>query len=135
MSYPVTAIEGIGPEEAVALKRVGIRTSARLLEAAKSPKGRKQLAAKTGINEKRLLECANMADRMRIKGVGDDYAKLLRVAGVNTVRELKHRNAQKLAKAMAEANAKRKLVQFLPSHKAVERWIDHARKLPLKITY
>jgi predicted flap endonuclease-1-like 5' DNA nuclease len=135
MSYPVTAIEGIGPEEAAALKRVGIRTSFKLLEAAKSPKGRKQLAIKTGIDEKRLLECANMADRMRIKGVGDDYAKLLRIAGVNTVRELKHRNAQKLAKAMAEANAKRKLVQFLPSQKAVARWIDHAKKLPLKITY
>lgn len=135
MSYPINAIEGIGPDEAAALKKVGIRTSSRLLETAKSPKGRKQLALKTGINEKRLLECANMADRMRIKGVGDDYARLLRVAGVNTVRELKHRNAEKLAKAMADANAKRKLVQFLPSQKAVARWIDQARKLPLKITY
>jgi predicted flap endonuclease-1-like 5' DNA nuclease len=135
MSYPVTAIEGIGPDEAAALKKVGIRTSAKLLEAAKNPKGRKQLATKTGIDEKRLLECANMADRMRIKGVGNDYAKLLRVVGVNTVRELKYRNAQKLARAMAEANAKRKLVQFLPSHKAVARWIDHAKKLPPKITY
>jgi predicted flap endonuclease-1-like 5' DNA nuclease len=135
MSYPVTAIEGIGPDEAAALRKVGIRTSVKLLEAAKNPKGRKQLAEKTGIDEKRLLECANMADRMRVKGIGGDYAKLLRVVGVNTVRELKHRNAEKLARAMAEANAKRRLVQFLPSQKAVARWIDHAKKLPPKITY
>jgi predicted RecB family nuclease len=131
----VTYIEGIGAEEAAALRKVGIRTTTKLLESAKGPKGRKQLAAKTGISEKRLLEYANMADRMRIKGVGDDYAKLLRHVGVKTVRELKHRNAQKLFKAMSEANAKRKLVEFLPSQKAVARWIDIAKKLPLKITY
>ena len=135
MSYPVGDIDDIGPDDAAALKRVGIRTTAGLLEAAKSPKGRKHLAGKTGIDEKRLLTWANSADRMRIKGVGDDYAQLIRAAGVETVRELKHRNAKRLTEAMRNANAKRKLVNFLPSEKAVTRWIEHAKKLPLKITY
>jgi predicted flap endonuclease-1-like 5' DNA nuclease len=135
MSYPITDIDGIGPDEAAALKRVGIRTTEGLLEAASSPKGRKQLAAKTGIEGKHLLRWANTADRMRIKGVGKDYAELIRAAGVDTVRDLKHRNAARLAKAMADANAKRKLVQFLPSEKAVRRWIEHGKKLPLKISY
>ena len=36
---------------------------------------------------------------------------------------------------MAEANAKRKLVRLMPSEKAVVRWIEHAKKLPLKISY
>ena len=49
-------------------------------------------------------------------------------------KELKYRNPANLAKAMAEANKKRKLVRFLPSEKVVERWIEHAKKLPLKIT-
>jgi hypothetical protein len=135
MTYPVTYIEGIGADEAAALKKVGIRTTSKLLEAAMSPKLRKKLAAQTGIGEKRLLECANMADQMRIKGVGDDYAKLLRSVGVKTVRTLRQRNAAKLFKAMREANAKRRLEQFLPSEKAVARWIQDANKLPLKITY
>jgi len=39
------------------------------------------------------------------------------------------------AKAIAEANIKRKLVGVLPSDRAVVRWIEHAKKLPLKITY
>jgi predicted flap endonuclease-1-like 5' DNA nuclease len=135
MTYPIADIEGIGPEEALALKRLGIRTTEGLLEAAKSPKGRKQLAAKTGIDEKRLLKWANAADRMRIKGIGDGYAELIRAAGVDTVRELKHRNAKRLTEAMRNANAKRKLVNFLPSEKAVARWIEQARKLAPKITY
>ena len=135
MSYPIKGIDGIGPAEAAALKKIGIRTTARLLEAAKSPKGRKNLAVRTGIDERSWLNWANMADRMRIPGVGGEYATLLRAAGVDTVRELKYRNAKKLTKAMAEANAKRKLVQFLPSEKAVIRWIEYAKRLPLKVSY
>ena len=76
-----------------------------------------------------------MADRMRVKGLGKEYAELLQLAGVDTVKELKYRNPEKLAKAMAAANVKRKLVRLLPSDKAVTRWIEHAKKLPLKITY
>lgn len=135
MSYPITHIDGVGPELVALLKRVGIRTTEKFLEAAKSPKGRKALAEKTGIDEKSLLKWANMADRMRIKGIGNDYAELLREAGVDTVRELKRRNAERLCQAMRNANAKRKRVQLLPSQRAVARWIDQARKLPLKITY
>ena len=71
MTYPINHIDGIGPEETTALKRAGIRTTEGLLEAAKSPKGRKELAARTQIDEKRLLKWANAADRMRIKGIGD----------------------------------------------------------------
>lgn len=135
MSYPITRIEGVGSEVAETLKRVGIRTTGKLLEAAKSQKGRKELAAKTGYDEKLLLQWANAADRMRIKGIGNDYAELLRAAGVDTVKELKRRNAERLFQAMRDANAKRKLVQLLPSQQAVGRWIEAARKLPLKITY
>ena len=135
MSYPITDIEGIEADSAATLKSVGIRTTEKLLEAAKNPKGRRALSEKTGIDEKRILRWANMADRMRIRGVGEEYAELLQAAGVDTVRELKYRNPANLAKAMAQANAKRKLVRVLPSERAVVRWIEQAKKLPLKITY
>ena len=36
---------------------------------------------------------------------------------------------------MAEANKKNKQVRMLPSEKVVARWIDHAKKLPIKISY
>jgi hypothetical protein len=135
ISHPIADIEGIEPDRVALLKSKGIRTTAKLLEAAKDPKGRKALSEKTGIDEKRLLRWANMADRMRIKGVGQDYASLLQAAGVDTVKELKYRNPERLAKAMAEANKKRKLVGVLPSDRAIVRWIEHAKRLPLKITY
>jgi hypothetical protein len=107
----------------------------RLLEEAKSPKGRAHLALRTGISESRLLDFANACDHMRIKGISKGYVGLLRKVGVHTVRALKYRNPSNLAKAMAEANKKTKLVQFLPSEKIVVRWVEEAKRLNLKITY
>ena len=135
MSYPITDIDGIDREVAAILKTVRIRSTERLLEAARTMKGRKDLAIKTGFDEKQLLCWANVADRMRVKGIRKEYAELLQAAGVDTVKELKYRNPANLAKAMAEANKKRKLVRQLPSEKVVKRWIEHAQKLQLKITY
>ncbi len=126
----------IGPTLRLKLKGAGIRTAEKLLEQAKSAKGRQILRKKLNRREGMLLHVANLVDRMRVKGVGQEYAELLEAAGVVTVNQLKFRSPAKLAKAMAEANAKRKLCpscyhRFPP----IEHWIDEAKKLPLKISY
>jgi hypothetical protein len=134
-SYSIADLQRVPLGIAARFKSIGIRTTGKLLERAKDAKGRKHLAEKTGFDEKEILRLANKVDRMRIKGVGEDYAELLEAAGVDTVKELKYRNPRNLAKAMADANVKRKLVRLLPSEVVVVRWIEDARKLPLKITY
>jgi hypothetical protein len=133
-SYPLTVFD-LGAEEITSLKRNGIRSTATLLERAKSASARKKLSLLLGFSERRLLQWANKADRLRVKGIGCDFAELLPDAGVETVRELTHRNPQNLAKRVAAAMAKRKLERPSPSEKVVQRWIAHARKLDLKITY
>ena len=135
MAYSITAIAGIGPAMAARLKALGIRTTEKLLEAAKSPKDRKVLAEKLGVDEHVVLRWANLTDRMRIRGVREPYAELLKDAGVDTVRELKYRNPAHLAQAMSEANKKHKRVQLLPSERRVTAWIEAARKLEPKIRY
>jgi predicted flap endonuclease-1-like 5' DNA nuclease len=135
MTYAIADLSAVDQDSVTSLKKAGIRTTARLLEFAKDAKGRKLLADKTGIPEKNILRWANLSDKMRIKGVGEDYAVLLQAAGVTTLKELKYRNPAKLAKAMAEANARRKLVRVLPSDRAVVRWVGEANKLQIKISY
>ena len=135
MTYPISKIDGLTAFAAIKLKKAGIRTMESLLEAAHSAKCRKELAAKTGFSEQQLLEWANLADYLRIPGMGKAKAELLRASGVSTVRELTHRNPARLAQAMRDANDKRRLVQVMPSEKSVEQLIEKARQLPLKITY
>ena len=117
------------------LKALGIRTTEKLLEASKTAKDRKILAEKLDVSEQTVLRWANLADRMRIKGVREPYAELLKDAGVDTVRELKYRNPARLAQAMCEANKKHRRVQLLPSEKRVTAWIEAAKKLDPKIRY
>ena len=135
MSYPITDIDGIDGEAAARLKSAGIRSTGKLLESARTLRGRKELAGKTGFDEKQLLCWANVADRMRIKGVNRDYSQLLQAAGVDTVKELKYRNPANLAKRMADVNKRIKLVRALPSEKVVLRWIETAKKLSIIISY
>ena len=135
MTYPISDIDGLPAFAASKLKSLGIRTTDGLLEAARTVKGRKALAAKTGINEQQLLEWANLSDYMRIPGMGRAKVGLVRAAGVTTVRELAYRNPARLAQSMRDANEKKKLLRILPSEKSVGDIIAKAKKLPPKISY
>jgi hypothetical protein len=135
MTYPLSEIDGLPSFAASKLKSLGIRTTDRLLEAARTVKGRKALAAKTGISEQLLLEWANFSDYMRIPGMGRAKVGLVRAAGVPTIRELALRNPARLAQNMKEVNVRRKIVRIMPSEKSVEQLIAKARKLQPKITY
>lgn len=135
MSYSISSIEQIDGDAAKALRAAGIRSTERLLESACTVTKRRVLSDKTGIDAKTLLCWANFADRMRIRGVNKEYAELLAAAGATTIRDIKYRNAENLAKAIAAANKKLKLVRLVPSEKVVSRWIEAAKELPPKIKY
>ncbi len=128
-------VEGIGPAYEEKLNALGIKTTEKFFELAATKKGRQELAEKSGISEKLILEWTNMIDLYRIKGVGSEYADLLEEAGVDTVAELAGRRADNLLKKMEEVNAQKKLVRLLPSLKMVEKWIAQAKTLPRGIEY
>ena len=135
MAYPITDIRCIGNDIALILRSEGIRTTIGLLRCAKTPKQRLKIAERVGTDDKCVLDWVTAADRMRVKGVGWEYAELLCAAGVKTVNELKFRNPEKLVVRMTQANNRRKLVRLLPSVKVVQRWIENAQKLPPVIRY
>ena len=135
MSYPIREIEGIGPTNAKKLAKANIKTTAGLLKLCCDRKGRKAMSTATGLSEKQLLKWANMADLMRISGIGQEFSELLEAAGVDTVKELRKRNAPNLTKKMAEVNAKKKLTRRVPSLSMVESWVAQATKLKPVITH
>ncbi|MDH3589858.1 MAG: DUF4332 domain-containing protein [Gammaproteobacteria bacterium] len=135
MAKRIEYIEGIGPSLGAALRDAGVNTVDKLLELACDKKGRAILSDKTQIAEARLLKWVNMADLFRIRGVATQYAELLEGAGVDTVKELQHRNAENLAAKMNEVNAEKKLVRKTPSVNVVASWVKQAKSLPTKITH
>ena len=135
MAKKLVEIEGIGKTYAVKLEAAEIGSQEQLLEAGASPKGRKDLAAKSGISGKLLLKWINRADLARVKGIGEEYADLLELAGVDTVPELAQRNATNLHQKLADQNEAQKVVRRVPSLAEVEKWIAAAKDLPRAIHY
>ena len=134
-TYKVEEIEGIGPVLGEKLRAAGINTVDKLLEKAATKKQRQSLAEETGISEKQILKFTNMADLFRLNGVGQEYAELLEVAGVDTVPELAQRNAANLTAKMEEVNEAKNLTRKTPSVLEVEKWIAQAKELPRVIEY
>jgi predicted flap endonuclease-1-like 5' DNA nuclease len=128
-------VEGIGSAIGEKLRACGVKDTDSLLGAAKTPKQRKELAAKAGLTEKQVLKFANMVDLYRVSGVGSEFAELLEASGVDTVPELARRNAGELAKKMAEVGKAKKMVRRVPSEADVSKWIAQAKALPRALDY
>ncbi|RCK73738.1 MAG: hypothetical protein ANABAC_2811 [Anaerolineae bacterium] len=128
-------VEGIGAAYAEKLRQAGVRSTDAFLKLAATPKGRQELAEKSGIDEKLILEWANHLDLYRIKGVGSEYSDLLEEAGVDTVVELAQRNPEHLYQKMVEVNNAKKLVRKMPVQAQVADWIEQAKKLPRVLQY
>ena len=131
----VFEIEGIGEVYAGKLKEVGIMTLEALLEKGATPQGRAELAEKTGISATLLLRWINRADLFRVKGIGEEYADLLEIAGVDTVPELAQRNPDNLFQKLAAVNEEKKRVRRLPTLEQVRQWVEQAKELPRVVTY
>jgi predicted flap endonuclease-1-like 5' DNA nuclease len=135
MSYKIDEIQGIGPAYRDKLTAAGVATTDDLLAHCADAAGRKKMAAKTGLSEATLLKWTNLADLMRISGVGPQFSELLEGAGVDTVKELRTRNAANLAVKMAEVNAQKKLARVAPPEATIAKWIEAAKKLEPRVTH
>lgn len=135
IAYKIDEIEGIGAKYAERLQAAGIKTTDDLLSACGSRKGRDDVATQTGFSASQLLKLANMADLMRISGVGEEYSELLEAAGVDTVKELATRNAENLAAKMKEVNEAKKLTRAVPAASQVQKWVDQAKTMDPAISH
>lgn len=135
MDYKVIDIEGVGEVYAEKLVAAGINKVSELLEKCAAPKGRKELAEQTGISEKLILKWTNHADLFRINGVGPQFAELLEAAGVDTVKEFRHRVAENLQPKLAEVNEQKNICNRVPAISEVQKMIDQAKELEPKMTY
>lgn len=135
MAYRIDEIEGIGPANKAKLEAAGVSNTDQLLAKAASKAGRKALAAETGIDEKRILTFVNLADLMRVKGIGRQFAELLQAAGVDTIKELRTRKAANLAAAVAATNAEKKLAKAVPSESQIQGFIDAAKDMEPSVTH
>ncbi len=120
----ISAIRSVGHRDATKLRKGQVRTTEALLRQASTRTGRGVVSERTGIATADLLKWAQQADLMRVGGIGSEYADLLAATGVDTIKALRRRNAANLMAAMVQVNAKKRIVQRLPTMEMVQGWIE-----------
>lgn len=131
----ITDIEGIGPVFKEKLAAAGVATVESLLKKGATKSGRKAIAEASGLDEGRILDWVNMADLFRVKGVASQFAELLKATGVDTVKELRNRNADNLHAALTKTNEEKKLTRVVPALSRVQDFIAQAKELIPVVTY
>lgn len=135
MGKPITMIESIGPAMKEKLAAAGITTVEALLEKGGSKAGRKAVADASGLDESKILVWVNMADLFRINGIASQFAELLKAAGVDTVKELRTRNAENLHAALVKTQEEKGLTRVVPAASKVVDFIEQAKVLEPMVTH
>jgi predicted flap endonuclease-1-like 5' DNA nuclease len=126
---PVESIEGIGAGFGDRLKADGIATTEALLELCTSDEGVAKVCKCVDLDEDTVRNWATMADLMRIKGLGGQWAELMWRAGVTSVQDLAKREIGPLRASMREVNDAEHRVAELPGEKRVAKFLEEAGQL------
>ncbi len=95
--HDVIDVEGIGPVYAQRLQQAGIHSTARLCYADPD-----EIAAAIDAPAKTVRSWQNMAQLMKVTGIGPQYAEVLARAGIDGIDELKRRSPSRIAEQINE---------------------------------
>lgn len=98
----------------------------------------KKLAKKIGVPPQLVDTWQEHADLMRVEGVNPKIANALNLIGIDSVKELAHRNPKSTLEKLTQLNKEKpKILTKNPTIKDVESWIEKSKDLadvPKKIT-
>jgi len=127
MKIKIIEIEGIGKEYAKDLNKAGIEEVEDLVKL--SWDDLEGLAEKTKISLKLLDKWAEHADLISLLGIGPEYAEALNKIGIDSVKELSHRNPENTLKKIEELDKEQPdVIRKLPVLDQLKDWIKEAKK-------
>ncbi|NVM29635.1 MAG: DUF4332 domain-containing protein [Candidatus Helarchaeota archaeon] len=127
----VEDIEGIGPEYAKLLKKIGIKTTEDLRK-----QSLVQVTEETDISTKLIYKWQCMADLFRVRRAAEEYTEFLFEMGIETVKELSKQDVDELEERVKDFYEEVKdkpgwqaAIKKLPTRKDIELWISSAKEL------
>lgn len=124
----IIEIISLEDEHAKLLKKEGISKVEDLLPLTSSQI--KKLASKTGIPPQLIDTWQEHADLMRIEGVNPKIANALNLIGIDSVKELAHRNSKSILERLKQLKKENpKILTKIPILKDIESWIEKSKDL------
>jgi hypothetical protein len=127
---PLKEIRKLHTSDLSKLAEIGITNVSELLNAAKTPTARRDLASNTNISEKSILEMAKLADLCRIPGVKGIRARLYFDAGVDTLEKMAEWDPLELREMLIDFVEKTGFDGIAPWLKEAQYSVRTASKLP-----
>ncbi len=130
-AYEIETLEGIGPQTGNLFRGYGVATVGDYLRKLHKPLLREEAAKELNILVKPLHDWASMSDLLRVEGIDHQYAELTYAAGVQTVSELAHSDAQQLVGEMDRLNnaGKQTIAPTVPTVEEVYDWVSRAQNM------
>lgn len=126
---PIETIEGIGTGFGAKLKADGIKSTEALLELCATDEGISRVCRCVDLDENTVRNWGTMADLIRIKGLGGQWAELLWRSGVTSVQDLATRDLEPLRARMKEVNESEHRVAEMPGEHRVSEFLKEAARL------
>ncbi len=111
------------------LAKRGIFNTLDLLERCSNDYQIIRFAKMTGLSRSLLRKWVRLADIMRVKGIGEEYANLLITLGYDNLEALSIEKGKILHEKIENYDKTKKKVKRMPSEKEIRMWIKSARQL------
>jgi hypothetical protein len=126
---------GIAPVTISKLEQLGIKDTVALFDKVTTPKSRKELSIKAGIDELEILELTKLTDLSRIKWVGATFARMLYDVGIDTVEKASKADHVELHKKINQINKEQNYFKGQIGLNDMLLFVNAANVVPLDIEY
>lgn len=129
MANLIKSLPFVGKKYRVMLKKAKITTTGEILERGICRTSRENLANELGISERLISKWVNLADLLRVKGIGKRYLKLLDKIGIGNLNKLSKQGPDNILQKIDSLDQEDlKKIKRKPSLKTIRRWIEESRK-------
>ncbi len=129
MANLIKSLPFVGRKYGVMLKKAKITTTGEILERGICRTSRGNLANELGISERLISKWVNLADLLRVKGIGKKYLKLLDKIGIGNLNKLSKQYPDNILQKINSLDQEDfKKIKRKPSKKTIIRWIEESRK-------
>lgn len=127
--YLLDEVESINYYYKKKLAKRGIFNTLDLLERCSNDYQITRFAKMTGLSRRLLRNWVRLANIMRVKGIGEEYAKLLITLGYNNLGVLSTEKSKILYQKIRNFDKIKEKIKRLPSEREIKLWVKSAKEL------
>jgi hypothetical protein len=131
----LSALDVFSAAELEKLEKAGIKSTRDFYEQSLSKTARQELSARLSLPAQQIILALELADLLRINGVGPTYARILHTIGVKSVSDYLRYKTDEILEKYKKANNEKQFTRVNLGEKDIEYCKRFCRKLDIEIEW